>query len=83
MKIYVVKLGWVLVGCPSESASGDVTLTAASTIRKWGTTQGLGQLALYGPTDGTVLDPCGTAYIRADSILFSLDCVEKNWGKRK
>lgn len=43
------------------SVSGDIgTLTNASVIRRWGTSDGLGQLALSGAQPDTVLDKCGT-----------------------
>jgi hypothetical protein len=81
MKIVVVESGWVLVG-HEERGAECTTLTGASTVRRWGTTQGLGQLAQYGPTKDTVLDPCGVAYINNDRILFTLQCNEEAWSKK-
>lgn len=72
--ILVLQRGWVAVGDLWENESA-VKLTNASIIRRWGTTKGLGQLALEGPQEGTVLDPCGTVEARHEAVLFRLPCV--------
>ncbi len=51
--------GNVVVGDLAITGSKGV-LTNASVIRKWGTTKGLGQLALEGAQENTVLDACGS-----------------------
>lgn len=71
-RIVVAQRGWVFVGNWSQNGT-EVTLTNASVIRRWGTTKGLGQLALDGPTASTVLDPCGTARFHIESIVTTLD----------
>ena len=78
--IFVVKLGWVLVGeiHPSQDP-GTKTIHNAATVRKWGTTKGLGELALKGPRRETLLDPCGDVEIERSAILFSIKCSEENW----
>jgi hypothetical protein len=54
--IVVMQRGWVAVGKLYQT--GDVcTLAEAKVIRRWGATQGLGQLAAQGPQENTVLDP--------------------------
>ena len=63
--IYVMDRGIVKVGVPREQRMSDglfIVLDKCATIRRWGTTKGLGQLALSGPTRETVLDqePDGT-----------------------
>lgn len=63
--------------------AGDVTLendfiiiSNAQNIRRWGTTKGLGELALNGPQPQTVLNPVGT--VRAPSrALISLIGVKE------
>ena len=56
MKIVILNRGWVAVG--KFTRSGDMCrLTDASVIRQWGTSKGLGQLALEGPQENTKLDP--------------------------
>ncbi|KHN50756.1 hypothetical protein OI69_13600 [Pectobacterium fontis] len=53
---YIVTLqrGWIVVG--DVTKSGDyLSITNASVIERWGTSEGLGQLAISGPTDDTRL----------------------------
>jgi hypothetical protein len=76
--IVVVQAGWVFIGTRTVTDKL-VTLTDASCVRKWGTTRGLGQLALSGPTTETELDPCGTTEIPASAVLFSLVVDQTKW----
>lgn len=79
-KIVVLQRGWVMVG--QYSKDGDqCRLDDASTIRIWGTTKGLGELALNGPTSKTVLDPCGTVRFAELTAVAVLDCVESKWSR--
>src|ERR1035437_6428140 len=55
-QIVVLNRGWVVIGNYFEKGD-ECTLTEASVIRKWGTTQGLGELAEKGKLADTVLDP--------------------------
>lgn len=57
--IVIGNRGHVVVGDLTMKGSKGV-LSNASVIRKWGTTKGLGQLALEGVQDGTQLDKCGS-----------------------
>lgn len=53
---YIVTLqrGWVVVG--NVTKTGDyLSITNAAVIERWGTSEGLGQLALSGPTGYTRL----------------------------
>jgi len=74
-EIFVVEAGFVFV-CDAATLNGtDWRLEGAQTIRRWGTTAGLGQLALSGPTKDTILDPCGTVTVPARKVLFRLPCT--------
>lgn len=78
LKIIVAQRGWVFIG--RRSVDGDeVTLTDAKCIRRWGTTKGLGQLALEGPQENTKLDPAGTVRLHRLGIVASFDCAEEPW----
>jgi len=68
-QIVVADRGFVFVGNAATDDAGTVTLTNASVIRRWGTTKGLGQLAMSGKTDKTVLDACGTVRVPAGSVV--------------
>lgn len=56
--ILIAQRGWVFIGDLTQAGTKN-KLTNASCIRRWGTTKGLGQLALDGPQSGTSLDPVG------------------------
>ena len=82
VRIVVLQRGWVVVGNYSE-VGDDVFVNNASVIRKWGTTKGLGQLAVNGPTSDTVLDPCGSVKTIKLGVCFTLDCEASNWSALK
>ena len=57
---------YIVLGNRGNVVVGDLTIKGttgymknASVIRRWGTTGGLGELAISGPTDSTKLDSCG------------------------
>lgn len=74
-KIFVLQARWVLIGEVIPSKGSEITLKDASVIRRWGTTKGLGEIALKGPTKNTVLDPCGTCSFPSGAVLFSIQCA--------
>ncbi len=70
-RIVIAQRGWVFVGRYREEGD-DVTLTAASVIRSWGTTKGLGEL-VNGPLAATKLDAAGTVRLHKLGIVATLD----------
>ena len=58
-RIIVADRGWVFVGDCVDESDGSVTIYKAKSIRRWGTTKGLGELA-SGPRSSTVTDEYGT-----------------------
>ena len=73
--LVAVTSGWVFIGNEQHDANGALYLTDAACIRRWGTTAGLGEIALTGPTTDTVLDPCGVVvFPNPTVILFTLPC---------
>ena len=61
-EIVVVESGWVFLAekvVPNDnpSAQDEWVLHNASVIREWGTSKGLGEIALKGVTSKTILDP--------------------------
>ena len=75
IKIVVAQSGWVFVGEYSEEP-GKIVLANAHNIRRWGTTKGLGEIALKGPTPETVLDPYGVVHLHISAVLLSISCSE-------
>jgi len=77
--IVVVDRGFAYVG--NTEISGDwCVVTNARNIRKWGTTRGLGQLALEGPQKDTVLDAAGVVRIPMRAVISVLDTEAEKWG---
>lgn len=79
--IAIVDRGWVFIGRATETPSA-VQLTGASCVRYWGTTRGIGQLALTGATKDTKLDDAGTVTVPRSSIVAMIDAVESAWPGR-
>ncbi len=71
-RIVIAQRGWVFVGGYAEDGD-EVTLTNAKVVRQWGTTKGLGELALNGPTSKTVLDDAGVVRMHRLAIVATLD----------
>ena len=77
-QIVVLNRGWVVVGDYSEKGD-ECTLSNASIIRKWGTTQGLGELAEKGKLEDTILDSCPNVHFHKMTMVARMDCNENNW----
>lgn len=76
--IVVLHRGWVVVGDLAKDGN-EIVLSNASVVRKWGTTKGLGEIALNGPTKSTVLDPCGTVRANDLAVVMTLECAADKW----
>ena len=72
-KIVTLPSGWVFCGY-WQQVENRIVLTNAVCIRKWGTTAGLGELAIRGPLPTTVLDPTGTVSFALGTEVFAIDC---------
>lgn len=77
-QIVVLNRGWVVIGDYSEKGD-ECTLENASIIRKWGTTQGLGELAEKGKLPDTILDSCPTVSFHKMTMVARMDINEANW----
>ena len=79
--IAILDRGWIFVGrritafCPPDL----LLLENASCIRYWGTSRGIGELALEGPKSGTKLDPAGSLTVPMSSVIALIDAVESAW----
>ena len=78
IRIVILQRGWICVGRFTQEGS-QCKLTNASTIRQWGTTKGLGEIALDGPTSKTILDKCPDVKFHELTVVATIDCVESKW----
>jgi hypothetical protein len=78
-KVIVVQSnGFVSIGIltgQKEPETGFLELVESSTIREWGTTRGLGEIALSGVTKKTVLDEKGTSFLNPLHIIETILCA--------
>lgn len=77
VKIVILQRGWVMVGRYSRDGE-TVSLDGTKTIRRWGTTKGLGQLR-NGPLKDTVLDECGHVEFHVLAVVAEISCEESSW----
>jgi len=79
LRIVILQRGWVMVG-RLERNGEDCKLHAAAVVRKWGTTNGLPELASNGPLPNTVLDHCtGTVEFHWLTVIATIACDESKW----
>jgi len=78
INVVVLQRGFVYVGRVYINGS-EVRIKDASCIRNWGTTKGLGQLVLNGPTDKTVLDPIGEIIVHELAVVSFSPCNQVVW----
>jgi hypothetical protein len=77
VRIVIGQRGWVWVGYYRHE-NEVVTLTGARTIRRWGTSVGLGELAA-GPLGETVLDPTGIVEIHELAVVATIHADAEAW----
>ncbi len=78
IKIVILQRGWIMIG--RYKKEGDtVTLENAYTIRSWGTSKGLGQLALEGKQTNTKLDKAGHVECHILTVVATLNCDDTKW----
>ena len=56
IRILIFPRGWTIVGEVETTSTGMLVIKNGAVIRRWGTTEGLGEIARDGPTDKTILD---------------------------
>lgn len=80
IRIVILQRGWIVIGRWSQD--GDMcALDTAYVIRVWGTTKGLGELALEGKTLSTKLDKAGHVDFHILTVVAVLHCKESVWDK--
>ena len=78
IQIVVLNRGWIVIGNVKESASKTIIQNAA-VIRKWGTTEGLGQLAMQGKQSKTILDACPDITVDTANVVLIMNCEQSKW----
>jgi hypothetical protein len=82
IRIVVLQRGWVLVGRYSKDGD-DCKLLDASVIRQWGTSKGIGELALNGPLEATKLDPTsGPVEFHRLTEIMTIKCEASKWATK-
>lgn len=76
-QIIIAQRGWIFVGDVSQDGV-TVTIQNAKNIRRWGTSRGLGQLAMSGPTGSTVMDDMGIVSLHELSIVARIDVTARS-----
>jgi len=77
-QIVICDRGWVVVG--DVANSGDyIRISNASVIRRWGTKNGIGELAENGPQPETKLDSCPDSQVHKLSVVMLMNVNESNW----
>jgi hypothetical protein len=74
-QIAVIDSGWVMMADSVEAGENFYELKNASVILTWGTTKGLGEIAVSGPTPKTVLAYVGDARVNKSKILFFIPVI--------
>ncbi len=78
VKIVVLDRGFVYVGRP-EQEDDFLVIKNAKNVRVWGTTKGLGELAMEGPKSGTRLDAVGTVRAPMRAVISIIDSDAAKW----
>lgn len=78
IRIVILQRGWVAIGYYSKK--GDMcVLDNAHIIRRWGTSKGLGQLALEGKQADTKLEPTGHVEFHQLTEVANIKCDDSLW----
>lgn len=76
--IVVCDRGFVLYGLV-ERDGHNVIIDNCGCIRRWGTKEGLGELAFGGPTDKTIIDWQPTTMVHELQVVQCITCLGKPW----
>lgn len=79
--IAILQRGWVVVGDLFKSGS-DYRMRNAAVIRNWGSTKGLGEIAIRGPTKKTILDKTPPLRFHEQTVVAFMICESDEWKKK-
>lgn len=80
IKIVVADRGWVFIGNVFQGKESTL-IKNSYVIRRWGTSEGLGELCIKGKLENTVLEKCLDIEIPLKSIIAYFDCDQDKWNK--
>ncbi len=78
IKIVILQRGWVFIGRYYQDGP-HCELRSAYCIRRWGTTEGLGQLAREGKQSDTILEKTPIVKFHELTVVATIDCEESKW----
>lgn len=77
--IAVLQRGWIVVGDVYSYDDQHWIIKNCSTIRRWGTTAGLGELAEKGKLSNTLLDKQSDTITHKLAVVQLIRCNESKW----
>lgn len=78
VRMVVLQRGWVVVGRYFRKGS-QCQIKNGYVIRRWGTSEGLGELALKGPQSETKLESTPLVEFHELTAVFTARAVEEKW----
>ena len=78
--VVILQRGWVSVGYLKKKGH-DCILEKSAVIRNWGTSNGLGEIVLNGPTSNTKLDKSGVTRFHELTSIAIMECNKDKWEK--
>lgn len=79
LALVVADRGHVWVGRVTHEADGFTHIAGARIVRRWGTTDGLNQLANEGPRSNTQLDAAADVQVRTGAVIYIIPCEAEKW----
>ena len=82
VRIVILQRGHIAVG-HVYTAADEVRIENAAIVRRWGTTNGLGELAKQGPLSETILDDCPTLHAHPLTVVGMMEVEANAWNDRR
>ena len=76
--IVILQRGWVMVG-KLQKKGEYFKLLEGQVIRRWGTSNGLGELAIKGKLRETILEPTPETSFHELTMIGAIKCDPKKW----
>jgi hypothetical protein len=80
LQIVVLDKGFVYVG-DTETDKDYCYIKNSKNVRRWGTSNGLGELAAKGPQSESKLDPSGNVKAPISALIHMIECRAEAWKK--